>query len=253
MLFDLQGRRKTAIRAIYLGLAVLMGVGLIGFGIGSGISGGGGLFDAITGSGGGSDAKKQVAIAQKAVYARPKDRKAYEDLISARYQYAASDTKFYSDKKGQFTPAGMAILKQLSSDWKSYIKIVKKPDLAVAGYAVQGYVGQNNMKEATKVQQLVAEQSPDSTNYLALFQLATQNNDSRLARLAAATALQLAPAAERIDVKNEIARVKRAQARRNQEIQKQISDQISQQKSQQPGGAAGGAPAGGAPAGGVGK
>ena len=38
MLFDLRGRhRRRAVRIIYTGLAVLMGVGLVGFGIGGGL------------------------------------------------------------------------------------------------------------------------------------------------------------------------------------------------------------------------
>jgi len=53
MLFDLRsgGRRRT-VKVVYLGLAVLMFVGFVGFGVGS--SGlGGGIGDAITGGGGG--------------------------------------------------------------------------------------------------------------------------------------------------------------------------------------------------------
>ena len=57
MLFDLRsgGRRRT-VKTVYLGLALLMFVGFVGFGIGS--SGlGGGIGDAITGNGtqGGGD------------------------------------------------------------------------------------------------------------------------------------------------------------------------------------------------------
>ena len=48
MLFDLQGRRRRMVQATYLILAVLMGGGLVLFGVGSG-SISGGLFDALTG------------------------------------------------------------------------------------------------------------------------------------------------------------------------------------------------------------
>ena len=42
MLFDLRGKgRRRAVRVIYIGLALLMGVGLVGFGIGGGFGGGG--------------------------------------------------------------------------------------------------------------------------------------------------------------------------------------------------------------------
>ena len=42
MLFDLRGKgRRRTVRVVYVGLALLIGVGLVGFGIGTGGSGGG--------------------------------------------------------------------------------------------------------------------------------------------------------------------------------------------------------------------
>src|SRR4051794_3039567 len=52
MLFDLRGRRRRLIQAIYLMLAVLIGGGLVLFGIGGNV--GGGLVDAISGNSGNS-------------------------------------------------------------------------------------------------------------------------------------------------------------------------------------------------------
>ena len=40
MLFDLKGKRKRFVQVTYVVLAVLFAVGLIGFGIGGGVSGG---------------------------------------------------------------------------------------------------------------------------------------------------------------------------------------------------------------------
>jgi len=55
MLFDLRGRgRRRTIQAIYVTLAVLMGGGLVFFGIGGNTSGG--LFDAFKGGSGSSRA-----------------------------------------------------------------------------------------------------------------------------------------------------------------------------------------------------
>src|ERR671914_530323 len=50
MLFDLRGRRRRAVQATYLILALLMGGGLVFFGIGGDVSGG--LFDAFSVRGG---------------------------------------------------------------------------------------------------------------------------------------------------------------------------------------------------------
>ena len=52
MLFDLRGRRRRVVQAVYLMLAVLLGGGLVLFGIGGDVSGG--LVDAFKGGGGSS-------------------------------------------------------------------------------------------------------------------------------------------------------------------------------------------------------
>ncbi|MBA3437689.1 MAG: hypothetical protein H0U14_06795, partial [Thermoleophilaceae bacterium] len=52
MLFDIQGKRRRVVQATYLTLAVLLGGGLVLFGIGGDVSGG--LFDAFSERGGGS-------------------------------------------------------------------------------------------------------------------------------------------------------------------------------------------------------
>ena len=56
MLFDLRGRgRRRTVQTIYLTLAILLGGGLVLFGIGGSVSGG--LFDALGLTGGGSEAR----------------------------------------------------------------------------------------------------------------------------------------------------------------------------------------------------
>ena len=78
MLFDLRGRgRRRTVQVIYLSLAILMGGGLVLFGIGGATSGG--LFDAIGGSGSGTtsvDARLREARSDtysQALKANPKD------------------------------------------------------------------------------------------------------------------------------------------------------------------------------------
>ena len=64
MLFDLRGRRRRAVQATYLTLAVLMGGGLVLFGIGSDVSGG--LLDVFKGGSGGSSGNSQLESADRA-------------------------------------------------------------------------------------------------------------------------------------------------------------------------------------------
>ena len=64
MLFDLRGRRRRAVQATYLMLAVLMGGGLVLFGIGGDVSGG--LFDAFSERGGGGNGNARSRSASTA-------------------------------------------------------------------------------------------------------------------------------------------------------------------------------------------
>ena len=64
MLFDLRSRgRRRTVQGVYLGLAVLMFLGLVLFGVGAG-NGIGGLLNAFTGQGS-SSAQKQVVSQQE--------------------------------------------------------------------------------------------------------------------------------------------------------------------------------------------
>src|SRR6059036_2475688 len=96
MLFDLQGKRRRAVQATYLILAVLMGGGLVLFGVGSGdISGG--LFDAITGKNSNSSgpsnsaASKRIKADQAKIRLNPKNTVALADLVRAHFQLANDD------------------------------------------------------------------------------------------------------------------------------------------------------------------
>ena len=87
MLFDLRGRgRRRTIQAIYLSLAILMGGGLVLFGIGGATSGG--LVDAISGSGNSSVDqnvyKDKVAKLQKQLVTDPKNETALADLYAKK-------------------------------------------------------------------------------------------------------------------------------------------------------------------------
>ena len=66
MLFDLRGRgRRRTVQVIYLGLAIILGGGLVLFGVGTG-SGNGGLLNAFGGSGGGGGSKRRSSSQQEA-------------------------------------------------------------------------------------------------------------------------------------------------------------------------------------------
>jgi len=93
MLFDLRGRgRRRAVRLIYTGLALLMGVGLIGFGIGGGF-GGGGILNAASneGAGGGPSVGDKVKKYQAIIKREPNNVAAWEKLTEARLLEAGGE------------------------------------------------------------------------------------------------------------------------------------------------------------------
>src|SRR2546421_8221408 len=124
MLFDLQGKRRRAVQATYLILAVLMGGGLVLFGVGSG-SISGGLFDAITGknsnssSGGSSIVDKRIKADERALRLNPKNTTALGDLVRAHYQLAGNDE---DQTSGAFGSDGKAELRKASAAWQQYLK-----------------------------------------------------------------------------------------------------------------------------------
>ena len=93
MLFDLRGRgRRRTIQVIYLGLALLMGGGLIFFGIGGNTSGG--LFDAFSGSSGSQSASEvfqgRLDRLQRRTRTNPQDAQAWATLAGQRVQIATT-------------------------------------------------------------------------------------------------------------------------------------------------------------------
>jgi hypothetical protein len=243
MLFDLQGPRKTAVKAIYLGLAILMGGGLILFGVGSSVNGG--LANVFTGGGGSSASKDAVNKYAEQVQTNPENKAALQSLIAARYSLAGTPENF-NQAKGTFSKEGTTQLKLLKNNWNTYLKLTKNnPDLATANYAVSGYLGLEDAKGATKAQQIVTAKQPNAANYLALMLYASYAGDSLVASGAEAQATRLATKDEKKDVAAQIKDIKKRVSDREAEVQKQIQQQFSQQAQQASGGGAPANPFGG--------
>src|SRR5919107_3698586 len=107
MLFDLRGRgRRRTVQVIYLSLAILMGGGLVLFGIGSDQSGG--LVDAFTddAQSGGSATEsvdKRIDAQLAKTSANPRDAAAWAQLAILRFQRAGIDGVA---QDGSYTEAG---------------------------------------------------------------------------------------------------------------------------------------------------
>jgi hypothetical protein len=216
MLFDLQGKRRRLVQATYLVLAVLMGGGLVLFGIGSGDSSGG-LFDAITGkdSNNGSQVNstvnKRIKADEKAVALNPKNTKALEDLVRSHYQLAADDA---DPNTGAFGNNGKAELEKASEAWLRYVAVATKPNDSLAGLMLQAYGqgGLNKASEAAQAAEFVADARPSAVAYLQLTQYAALAGQTRKAELAGRKAIELAPKAQKKLVKQQVEAAKASAA-----------------------------------------
>ncbi|MGH2958273.1 MAG: hypothetical protein ACRDKE_01600 [Solirubrobacterales bacterium] len=249
MLFDLQGPRKTAVKVIYLGLAILMAGGLVLFGIGSNVNGG--LADVFGGgSSSTSAAEDNIEKYSEQLAANAKNKKALEGLIAARYSLAG-DPQNFNQETGEFTTEGKDQLNFLKDDWNDYLKLTDdKPNLATANYAVSGFLGLQDAKGATQAQQIITEKQPNAANYLALMLYASYAGDTLVASGAEVKARELATKDEKKEVATQIKEIKDQVGERNAELQKQIQEQFAQQAQGAQGGGAPANPFGGA--GGVG-
>lgn len=209
MLFDLRGRgRRRTVQAVYLGLALLMGGGLVLLGVGGGTNGGG-LLDAFTG---GSKAPNtgifgdRRKAAEKRVQANRQDPAAWAALARARYQ-EASAAGGVDQSTGVFTPEGKAQLRQADHAWQQYLKLDPPqldPSVAVIMAQVYGPAGLNQPDDAVAAQEIVADRRNDTGSYLQLAGYAYAAGQTRKGDLAGQKAIGLATKDQREQIKAQV-------------------------------------------------
>jgi hypothetical protein len=213
MLFDLRGRRRRVVQATYLLLAVLLGGGLVLFGIGGDVSGG--LFDAFSERGGtggsNNDAiEERVDRLENRVAANPNNTAALQELVRDYYglattQQESGSTAFPEDAKDELRKAGLA--------WQRYVAAVEgDPSAATATFALRVYdpAALNQPKEAQEAAAIIAESENDSSSYLQLVGYAALAGDTRTADLATQKAVDLAPKDQKKDVEQQAERLKKS-------------------------------------------
>jgi hypothetical protein len=212
MLFDLRGRgRRRTVQVIYLGLALLMGGGLVLFGIGGGTNGG--LFDAINGngSGGGSSIdsvfKKRLDTLEKRVQANPQDQAALVGLAKLHFENAGTGENFNQTQQA-YTDKGLQELRLASSPWQRYLALdPKKPDTGAATEMATAY-GPTGLKQYDKAVQaleiVIADRKESAALYAQLAILAAGAKQDRKSQLAENKAIALAPKDQRKQLKSDI-------------------------------------------------
>ena len=208
MLFDLRGggRRRT-IQVVYITLAILMGGGLVLFGIGGAVSGG--LVDAITQGSGGADTgvdryRDRVAQAERRARANPKDAAAWASLARARFQLASVGDSF-DQATGQYNAEGKRQLQAAADAWQKHLQVAgDKPDDGVAGIMVQTYSALGDRVKAVQAQEIITEARPKAATFASLAILAYQAGQTRKGDLARARALELTEPDQRETLKAQL-------------------------------------------------
>jgi hypothetical protein len=204
MLFDLRGKRRRVVQFVYLMLALLMGGGLVLFGIGGDVSGG--LFNAFEGDGGGdpnSAIEERIDQQEERLQRNPQNTAVLQELVREYYQLATAQQE---EGAVQFSQDSRDELRKASAYWQRYVDAAKEnpsPDTALFALRIFDVGALNQPKEAQKAAALVAEAQNDPTSYLQLAAYAGLAEDERTADLAAQKAVDLAPKDQKDEVRKQ--------------------------------------------------
>ena len=219
MLFDLKGKRRRAVQATYITLALLMGLGLVGFGIGSDAQGG--LFSGCSENAGQTDAsktvQKRIDRAEKTLAKDPKNAGALAEVVRGNYQQATATA---DPQTSQFTEKSRKDLEQTVGAWQRYLDAVEKPNVGLGRLVIQAYSGLGQLtpdqkdakphwQGASEAAELIAEARPNAANYLGLVQYATLAGQKRKADLAGKQAVKLAPKNQKKAAQQRVAEAKK--------------------------------------------
>lgn len=183
MLFDTSSpSRRRAVQVTFAFLALLMGGGLVLFGIGSNQQGGG-LADIAgnTQTNIVDEAEKKAEKAQTTLASNPKDEAAAAELALAKLTIAQN--KALDPKTGQVVEdGGQAMLDQADAAWTNYLKLgPAKPDAKTAFQFVNFYLTQGSVdyaKATRALEAVLVTRKPSAGLYaqLALYALASGDN-----------------------------------------------------------------------------
>jgi len=207
MLFDLRSRgRRRTVQGVYLGLAVLMGGGLVLFGVGTGV-GGGGLLNAF---GGGSSNQSQVVSSQekaaiKATQQNPNSAAAWSSLVQARWTAATTAGPDYNANTQAFSTAGKKELAELTQAYQHYLQLTKNPDPTTTLLAARAYARLGDYANAANAWEVITAANPTEVSaYECLAVSAYAANQARKGDLATTKALGLIPKISRTTAKSEL-------------------------------------------------
>jgi hypothetical protein len=215
MLFDLRGSgRRRVVKIVYVTLAILMGGGLVLFGIGGSGALSGGLLDAITESSGtGDDGSDRLRTQEQQATAKARqDPTAANWAAVARARFTLAQSGEFVDQATQnYTDAGAEMLRSAGRAWDESVKLADgSPDPRVASLMVQAYAGIGELDKAATAQEIIAEDRNSAGAYATLAQIAYQAGQTRKGDLARRKALELTEPDMREALKGQLDQAKQA-------------------------------------------
>ena len=218
MLFDLRGKgRRRTVRVIYASLAILMGGGLVLFGVGSDVSGG--LFNAFDDNNAQNvdeTLQKRVDELEAKVKANPRDAASWAQLARARFQIANTQI---DSSTGEFSEDGQTQLQGVEQAWDRHLTLAgDNADASVANVMVQAFgpQGLNKLDKAVGAMELVIEERGESAGlYAQLAQLAYLAGQTRKGDLSADKAVELADKDEKQQLKSQLEQAKAQSAQQS--------------------------------------
>jgi hypothetical protein len=212
MLFDLRGRgRRRTVRVIYTGLAILMGGGLVLFGVGS--FGGTGILNNVGNESASSASYAgQIKKYQALTRQQPRNPSAWEKLTEAQLHEAGGEA--YVTSTGAVTSKGKELFAQTAQSWNSYLALnPPKPSYKLAQLMLPVFSaeGLNKPSEEVQILQIIVAAKPhNAADFAHLAEYAYLAHNTRLGDLAAKQAVALSPPNERPRVQGELAALKKS-------------------------------------------
>jgi predicted Zn-dependent protease len=188
-----------------------MGGGLVLFGVGAG-NGLGGLLNAFTGNGSGSNQKQVVSQQEKTALRQtrlnPSDPAGWASLVAARWTSAGQGNNFNTNT-GQFTTSGKKELNGAIQAWQQYLKVTKNPDPNTAIIASRAYLSLGNYAGQASAWEIYATANPtQAKGFECLAASAYAAKQTRKGDLATAKALSLLPKSQQLTMKQTLQQAK---------------------------------------------
>jgi tetratricopeptide (TPR) repeat protein len=233
MLFDIRGKRKRFIQVIYVFLALLLGGGLVLFGIGGDATGG--LGDAIgigqgSNSSGSPEYDEEIDQAEATLAEDPDNAQALLSL--SRYNFLNAEIALQDEQ----TDEALSRFEDSVDAWERYLKAEDgTPDSSGATFAFRAYTTiagtsdnvatiERRLKGAQRAAEIVAEDLPGPTSYLDLAAISYALGDTKTGDEAAKQALKIVDDAGRSALETQLKQVKR-QGNATQKQLEAMSDQ----------------------------